>query len=72
MDNATITSVSKKIYAKFPEVRGAKPKVTDYAEGQFLIIYQGTAMSSNGKPIPRTVRAVVDESGKIIKTTTSR
>ncbi len=72
MDNTTLTAVNKKIYAKFPEVRGAKPKVTDYAEKQYLIIYSGMALSSNGKPIPRTVRAVVDESGKIIKTTTSR
>lgn len=72
MDNTTLSSVSKKIYAKFPEVRNAKPKVTEYGENQYLIIYQGMAMSSNGKPIPRTVRAVVDESGKIIKTTTSR
>jgi hypothetical protein len=72
MDDKTISEVSKKIYAKFPEVRNAKPKVTEYGENQYLIIYQGTAMSSNGKPIPRTVRAVVDESGKLIKTTTSR
>ncbi|MHC1784138.1 MAG: hypothetical protein AB9891_15525 [Anaerolineaceae bacterium] len=72
MDNTTVSTISKKIYAKFPEVRGAKPKVTEYGENQYLIIYSGMVMSSNGKPIPRTVRAVVDESGKIIKTTTSR
>lgn len=72
MEAKTLSAVSKQIYAKFPEVRGAKPKVTEYGDNQYLIIFQGMAMSSNGKPIPRTVRAVVNEEGKIIKTTTSR
>jgi len=72
MDAKTISAVCKQVYAKFPEVNGAKPKVKPQTEETFLMIFEGTGTAANGAAIRRTVRAVVTASGKITKLTTSR
>jgi len=72
MDTKTISAVCKQVYAKFPEVNGAKPKVKPQTEETFLMIFEGTGTAANGASIRRTVRAVVNASGKITKLTTSR
>jgi hypothetical protein len=72
MDAKTISAVCKQVYAKFPEVNGAKPKVKPQTEETFLMIFEGTGTAANGAPIRRTVRAVVNANGKITKLTTSR
>ena len=72
MDAKTISAVCKQVYAKFPEVNGAKPKVKPQTEETFLMIFEGTGTAANGAPIRRTIRAVVNASGKITKLTTSR
>lgn len=72
MDAKTISAVCKQVYAKFPEVNGAKPKVKPQTEETFLLIFEGTGTAANGAAIRRTVRAVVNANGKITKLTTSR
>lgn len=72
MDAKTISAVCKQVYAKFPEVNGAKPKVKPQTEDTFLMVFEGTGTAANGAAIRRTVRAVVNASGKITKLTTSR
>ncbi|MRR32985.1 hypothetical protein EG834_22230, partial [bacterium] len=70
MDAKTISAVCKQVYAKFPEVNGAKPKVKPQTEDTFLMVFEGTGTAANGAAIRRTVRAVVNASGKITKLTT--
>lgn len=72
MDAKTISTVSKQVYQKFPEVRGAKPKVKEQSGDSFLLIFEGTGTTASGASIKRTVRAVVNANGKITKLTTSR
>ena len=72
MDAKTISAVSKHVYQKFPEVQGAKPKVKEQTAYTFLFIYEGSGTTASGATIKRTVRAVVNGSGKIVKLTTSR
>jgi len=72
MDAKTISAVCKQVYAKFPEVNGAKPKVKAQTDDIYLLIFEGTGTAVNGASIRRTVRAVVNSSGKITKLTTSR
>jgi len=72
LDNKILASVNKNIYGRFPEVKGARPQVMDYEENKFLLVYSGTKFTANGHPIPRVVRVVVDETGKMGKVTTSR
>ena len=72
MDAKTLSAVCKQVYAKFPEVNGAKPKVKAQTEDTFLMIFEGTGTTASGASIRRTVRAIVNASGKITKLTTSR
>ncbi|MGD2155282.1 MAG: hypothetical protein PVG14_14840 [Anaerolineales bacterium] len=87
MDPDLIKSINKKVSKKFPEMLGVKPKVhkRPFSEAKssqqntrfeekltFLITYRNTVKSSNGNKIPRWVRVVVDQNGKIIKITTSK
>lgn len=72
MDKAMLTAVCQHVYSRHPEVRNSQPNVTEQDDGKFLVIFTGTAFGANGKPIPRTVRAVVDANGKITKLSSSR
>ncbi len=72
MERQILDNICRQIYSRFPEVRGCKPKVRSYAQNQSLLIFEGKSHASDGHAIPRTVRVVVNASGKIAKVTTSR
>jgi hypothetical protein len=72
MEKAMLHAVCQHVYSRHPEVRNTQPNVTEQEDGKFLVIFTGTAFGANGKPIPRTVRAVVDANGKITKLSSSR
>jgi len=72
MDQNKLSSICKDIYHKFPEVTGAKPEIRPQGETRNLLIFHGKAETADGKKITRTVRVVVDQSGKVVKVTTSR
>jgi hypothetical protein len=72
MEQKIIAAVSREIYHSYPEVKGSHPEVRPQGQTRSLLIFHGKAVTEDGKTINRTVRVVVDESGKIIKTTTSR
>ena len=76
-----IEEICKKIYRKFPEVTGVKPKVRKQPvpkdapkpnEPVYLVTFNTQARGPGGKIIPRWVRVAVSPTGKIKKTTTSR
>jgi hypothetical protein len=81
MEPKIVEAITRKVYSRFPEVEGKKPRVRRQkppasAQGttapRFLLTYRGSASGPNGKTIPRWVRVVASEKGKIIKITTSR
>lgn len=72
MDKTMLNKVCKQVYSRHPEVRNSQPKVSEQGDGMYLVIFSGTAFGSNGKPIPRTIRAVVDSKGKVTKMSSSR
>ncbi|BCY19018.1 MAG: hypothetical protein GYA12_04470 [Chloroflexi bacterium] len=72
MDKTIINKVCAQVYQKAPEVRNCQPSISEQGDGKYLFIFSGTAFGSNGKPIPRIVRAVSDKDGKIIKISSSR
>ncbi len=81
MDAKTIDTVCRQVYTRFPEVKGAAPKIqaqesvssgSSHPSANFLFVFHGKGVTANGKTIPRTVRVVVTERGKIVKMTTSR
>jgi len=71
MDKQLLTSVCNQIYKRFPEVKGCQPKVLPQ-NTQYLLVFHGTAQTPDGHSIQRTVRAVVNQNGKVSKVTTSR
>jgi hypothetical protein len=72
MDAATKKKVEEQIYKKFPDVSGSHAKVSERPNDQYLFVFTGKAKLADGKSITHTIRVVVNESGKILKTTTSR
>ena len=72
MEQKILNAVNRQVYQKYPEVRGAAPKVKVQAAGTYLLIYEGEAKTADGHSLHRTVRAVVSESGKITKLTSSK
>lgn len=81
MDPKVVEAITRKVVRRFPEVEGKKPRVKrqkppastqGQPDSRFLLTYRGSAAGPNGKTIPRWVRVVASEKGKIIKITTSR
>ncbi len=72
METKLLEKVCSQIYRQFPEVNGKKPQVKPYASSKYLLIFSATATTADGKSIPRKIRVIVDENGKIGKVTTSR
>ncbi len=78
MENKTIQRVSTQVYKQFPEVKGVQPKIRrqpqsrQAPDGSFLLTYTTHVPLPNGKELPRSIRVVADETGKIIKISTSK
>jgi hypothetical protein len=76
METKTIETICSQIYKRFPEVSGSKPRIqtqkTAETDANYLMIFRGSSKTQDGKTMPRTVRVVVSERGKILKVTTSR
>jgi hypothetical protein len=67
-----LDEIYHKVYQKFPEVEGKKPVRHSQPDGKTLLVFKGEGKSSNGIKIPRVVRVLIDQNGKILKMTTSR
>ena len=80
MDKEIVTSINNKVYRRFPELNGKAPKIQSQntntknarSSPTYLFIYSGTVRISGNKTMPRLVRVVVNEKGKILKISTSR
>ena len=72
MDNRIMTEVCKRVYRDYPEFHGVNPKVSSQAEDRYLLLFNTSSKTANGKSIARSLRVVVNAKGKILKATTSR
>ncbi len=84
MDMHTLRAVIAQIHKRYPEFAGCNPKVRLQNAPQpksllitptYLLTFQGTARANSAtgeKAIPRWMRVVISEKGKILKVTTSR
>jgi hypothetical protein len=71
MDQKMLDSICNQVYQKFPEAKGVRPKVKAYSESQSLLLFQTTSKTADGRSLPRTIRVIVDQRGKISKMSTS-
>jgi hypothetical protein len=84
MDTNVLKAVVTQIHRRFPEFAGVQPKVRKQDAPQpksllapqtYLLTFHSLARaetSTGSKSIPRWVRVVINEQGKILKVTTSR
>jgi hypothetical protein len=81
MDKEVVKLVNKKVYQKFPEMAGSSPKIklndqpqakTPKAPITFVLTYNAVGTGMGGRQIPRRVRVVANEKGRILRMSTSR
>lgn len=76
MDQDTKQHIARQVTRSFPEMNGVRPSVRQQGgkngHAQYLLIFKGKSELPGGKTINRIVRVVADESGKIIRMSTSR
>lgn len=76
MDTDIQNRIARQVARSFPEMNGVKPSVRRQAEkrgqSQFLLVFKGRANLPGGRSLTRIVRVVADESGNIVRMSTSR
>ena len=74
MKRDLINTISQEVYRRFPDLAGVRPKVKLQRSSpqSFLLTFQSRATLPGGKSLPRLVRVVANEQGKILKISTSR
>ena len=74
MSTSLIDAICSQVYSQFPDLKGVKPqtqKMVGPGTGNILLIFKGSTKTASGKSLPRVVRVVASDSGKVIKMTTS-
>jgi hypothetical protein len=74
MGSDMIELICNQVYSQFPDLKDVKPitqKMAGPGIGNILVIFKGSTKTASGKTLPRVVRVVATESGKVIKMTTS-
>jgi len=78
MKRDIVQKISREIYRRFPEFSGVSPKVKAQntskpsAHPTYLLTFNTKVRLPDKKTMSRWVRVVADDTGKILKTTTSR
>jgi hypothetical protein len=80
LTTAQIESIAQQVHRQFPEIQDLRPNVqsqlgaksAEAATNRFVLTFKGRGQGPGGKNIPRIVRVVADERGKILKISTSR
>jgi hypothetical protein len=77
MDREAIDRVNRKVSKQFPEMKSVRPAVRTESQSsnckqKFSLTYKGKADLPNGRTISRVVRVIADESGKVLRMSTSK
>ena len=80
LTTAQIESIAQQVHRQFPEIQDLHPAVQNQpgakaagaAVERFVVTFKGRGQGPGGKTIPRIVRVIADERGKIVKISTSR
>jgi hypothetical protein len=77
MKKEILQKVSQNIYRRFPELKGRKPRVQrqpnrNTGASNYMLIFRGQVNTADNRILPRWVRVLVNERGKILRITTSR
>jgi hypothetical protein len=77
---AQIESITQQVRRQFPELQDARPsvqsqpgaKAVEAGADRFVLTFKARGQGPGGKSIPRIVRVIADDRGKIMKISTSR
>ena len=72
MNASALQKVTEKVIRKYPKLGGKRPKVTEQAQGRYLLVYAFADELPGGKSIQQQVRVVADDDGNISKMSVSR
>lgn len=72
MEPELLELINQKIYSQFPYIKNTPPEISLIDGDNTLLIYKGDAKTENAFTLPITIRVVVNQSGEIIKITSSR
>jgi len=74
MDKETVQKITKRVYSRYPGMKGSKPKIkhSKSAGGNYVLTYNTVVEGPGGRPINMFVRVVAEENGKIIRMSTSK
>lgn len=80
MDQKIVQKISRTIYSRFPELNGSRPTIKPNrsqpknanSKGTFFLTFQKSVLRPDGVKIPRSVRVLANEKGKIIRVSTSK
>ncbi len=80
LTTAQIESIAQQVRRQFPEIQDTRPSVQsqpgaksiEAGADRFVLTFKARGQGPGGKSIPRIVRVIADERGKIIKISTSR
>ena len=80
MQPASIQTVCQRVYTRFPNLRGVRPKVerqqlagsADPTLLRYLLVFKTQSIAADGKTMLFAVRVVADAKGNILKLTTTR
>lgn len=75
LSSSQIDVINRQVYQKFPELKGASPRVQNQASAKlsggaehYLVIYSGKSVQN----IVQVVRVTADARGRVLKMSTSR
>ncbi|HEY45767.1 MAG: hypothetical protein AMJ88_00615 [Anaerolineae bacterium SM23_ 63] len=77
MKRSTIDKLNRQVTRQFPEMKGVQPNVQlgplpKDGSQRFTLTYKGKAELPGGRKLSRIVRVVSDESGHILRISTSK
>jgi len=72
MDKKILADICTQIYQQFPILNNTSPQIRTQPHDSHLLIFSSSGMSVDRHTIPFIVRVLVDQDGKIVKTTVSR
>jgi hypothetical protein len=72
MDKKAVDKICRKIYHRFPSLKNKKPTISSRPGDKYLLVFEGSGKTPDGKTIRETVRVVATATGQIIKISSSR
>ena len=69
---SVIDKINKEIYKAYPYWKGVKPKVSENAKGELLLVYEKNEKTEDGLNLPMMLRVRADAEGKIKAVSGSR